>query len=74
MEEEPENANLLFYNFNAYNENDPGFESRERVPTRGMRSRREFKERQIQSAASQHRNFFAGSTSNTSTATNSINT
>ncbi len=75
LEEKPENTNLLFYNFNAYNENEPGVMDRERVPTRGMRSRREFKERQIQSAASQNRNFFiAGSNSNTSTATNSINT
>ena len=51
-----ENTNLLFYNFNAYEDpNNPGqgFVGRpdnvsvERVPTRGVRSRKEFRERQI---------------------------
>ena len=48
LNEQPENTNLLFYNFNAYSEtNMADMESRERVPTRGMRSRKEFRERQI---------------------------
>ena len=53
-----ENTNLLFYNFNAYDDgsgnpqlrNDTAM-SVERVPTRGVRSRKEFRERQIQSAS-----------------------
>jgi len=49
-----ENTNLLFYNFNAYDDNTgscgsilraEGSVSMERVPTRGIRSRKEFRER-----------------------------
>jgi len=39
-----ENSSLLFYNFNAYKEND-NIENRERVPTRGAKSRKDFRER-----------------------------
>ncbi|CDW79065.1 UNKNOWN [Stylonychia lemnae] len=55
-----ENTNLLFYNFNAYDDNTGTSQFRqesamsvERVPTRGVRSRKEFRERQIQSASLQ---------------------
>ena len=45
-----ENTNLLFYNFNAYNDasnvgNIHDSVSVERVPTRGVKSRKEFRER-----------------------------
>eukprot|EP00347_Sterkiella_histriomuscorum_P002097 403369485 len=55
-----ENTNLLFYNFNAYDDATGTSQIRqdsamsiERVPTRGVKSRKEFRERQIQSASLQ---------------------
>ncbi len=68
LSSQPENTNLLFYNFNAYNEND-NIENRERVPTRGVKSRKDFRERQIQSAACARNQTASGA----STATNTIN-